>query len=490
MYRFRNIEYLLDKYNELENQEIYFATQDELNDPMEGFRDIFWKGDEIVWKNFIINYVMSAEHIYKLYSVLNESKRIDETDLLDSYQFVKQKLNPQNRAITNEILQNLFAYNFIKSLPIDLSKRINPIKRNELLHYLQFIHPYVINSINKVYNKNGTFWTLFMDIDIDSFDTITQRVTSIPELMNKIEKENGNNPVENLLTIFGLYGQMNLLQVKKHFDTQDINVNRLFLMNEFPIQYLKKINAELYPPWFSASFLTNYKNSAIWGHYGNNHKGVCLKFKPTKNDDDLTLNLETEYGYSSGPVIGMRPHVLRKVEYRNKHTEIDFFRSIGRLTKDELNLLWYRAENGALSDCGKHLLENEDEWRENYWNNFYNSLSIKLKEWEYEGEYRLVIHGDLIDYKDKNKRKLKYDFNDLEGIIFGISTSVYDKLRIIKIIDKKCNLYKRERFDFYQAYYSTVKGQLEIFKMPESTKATANEPSADNARVSGNQTRT
>ena len=53
VYRFRSMEYLLgDKYQELERKTIYFASPDQLNDPMEGFRDIVWSGDKIVWTNF------------------------------------------------------------------------------------------------------------------------------------------------------------------------------------------------------------------------------------------------------------------------------------------------------------------------------------------------------------------------------------------------------------------------------------------------------
>ena len=52
-YRFRGMDKLLDKpYRELERQTIYFAAPHELNDPMEDFRDIVWRGDKIVWTNF------------------------------------------------------------------------------------------------------------------------------------------------------------------------------------------------------------------------------------------------------------------------------------------------------------------------------------------------------------------------------------------------------------------------------------------------------
>jgi hypothetical protein len=30
----------------------------ELNDPLEGFKDLFWKGDVIVWKNLLRHYLL------------------------------------------------------------------------------------------------------------------------------------------------------------------------------------------------------------------------------------------------------------------------------------------------------------------------------------------------------------------------------------------------------------------------------------------------
>ena len=56
-YRFRSVEQLLGEYAELENQTIFFAAMEDLNDPMEGFRDIVWSGDRIVWLNLFKDYV-------------------------------------------------------------------------------------------------------------------------------------------------------------------------------------------------------------------------------------------------------------------------------------------------------------------------------------------------------------------------------------------------------------------------------------------------
>ena len=54
---------------------------------------------------------------------------------------------------------------------------------------------------------------------------------------------------------------------------------------------------------------------------------------------------------------------------------------------------------------------------------------------------------------DESDRKLKYDFDYLEGIIFGIKTPIKEKLKTIEIIKNKCQKHERTNFEFYQAYY-------------------------------------
>ena len=58
-YRFRSIDNLVgEKYNELENQSIYFASPNQLNDPMEGFKDLVFNGDSITYKNLFKHYLI------------------------------------------------------------------------------------------------------------------------------------------------------------------------------------------------------------------------------------------------------------------------------------------------------------------------------------------------------------------------------------------------------------------------------------------------
>lgn len=95
---------------------------------------------------------------------------------------------------------------------------------------------------------------------------------------------------------------------------------------------------------------------------------------------------------------------------------------------------------------------------------FYDSTTIKLKDWDYEKEYRLILNGMNCNY-GVEQRKLKYEFNDLEGIVFGINTSEQHKLEIIKIVEAKCRTNNRNDFKFYQAYYSSRNGKIELKEM-------------------------
>ena len=68
----------------------------------------------------------------------------------------------------------------------------------------------------------------------------------------------------------------------------------------------------------------------------------------------------------------------------------------------------------------------------------------------------------LTDYSNPLDRKLKYKFEDLSGIIFGINTSEEDKLSIIRIIQAKCKQEQRKEFEFHQAYYSKKAGKIDV----------------------------
>lgn len=456
MYRFRTIENLLGKYQELENQEIYFAKPEELNDPMEGYKDIFWRGDAIVWKNFIINYVKSVEHFCTLLNLLTPESRIDEKDILVSFE-APILHTPENKKLTKEMLEIIFQNKFIKKLPKLLSERTKPIRRNEILFYLQLIHNVIVKAISDLYIKKKIRDSPIFNQDVDLPDALA----SLAYITNQLENENSQiqNVTDNLFSIIRRMTEKMVLSAKSELSDMTVTSSYLFLIDDFPEKYMTKLETLLYQNWYTASFIEDFSNSSLWGHYGENHKGVCLKFKTTHEGEKYQIKLKKFTGPSA------ITHSFHRIEYSSKHVEIDFFRSFGRLPKYQLMYEWYKDEKGNLSNCGDHLENNLDEWRKKYQENFLKAVTVKLKDWEYEKEYRLIINDILIEYRDKDERKLMYDFDDLEAIIFGIKTSTSDKIRILKIIKNKCEQNNRKKFDFYQAYYSKDTGNIATYKL-------------------------
>ena len=284
---------------------------------------------------------------------------------------------------------------------------------------------------------------------------------------------NTHNGLDSLVSLFDAFdqtlGTVRLLE-KYHRSTVATprthipreNLNLIFL--DFPKAYLRSLETLIYPDWYTACFLGDYRNSSVWGHYAAGHTGVCLIFRPEKVGGEAGLTLQS---VSASPAPGpftkawnrgateSFPLAFHEVTYDATIGETDFFRSIGNLPMSTLWDSWYTDRHGDRSTCCDHIdSDDEDRWRNNYWRQFVRGVTSKTKDWAYEKEYRLILNGSFGDIQQKENRKLTYDFECLEGIIFGINTKDTDKVKILRIIRDKCREQSRQKFDIYQAYYS------------------------------------
>jgi hypothetical protein len=172
----------------------------------------------------------------------------------------------------------------------------------------------------------------------------------------------------------------------------------------------------------------------------------------------LSLNgirgLRSGNGMETEPIYSFAPHAFYKMNYSQTYPEIDYFNSIGRLPIPIMNAVWYRGEGGELSSCRAARSCDTDTWRQEYWDAFQTGATCKTSEWEDEQEYRLLLWSSMNNLDDDASRKLRYNFADLTGIIFGIKTAAEDKLKIIRIIAQKCKAEGRHDFEFHQMQYS------------------------------------
>ena len=467
LYRFRSIEALLDKYRELENQTIYFASPDELNDPMEGFRDIVWDGDKIVWTNFFKHFIHCLLISYLRLEKDGVSKELGVDDIPISGRW-DQISTPQAQRLFDDIWHRFINLPKMPEIVEALSNSKHKIRYRELGYYLRVIqHASLIEIAESciIYgslprSKNPL---LLEELPVQTiFESILKSIT----LLEEVKIEEILNSALREIDVIDNKNRIILQRIIQKFynsiSTETSQKNSQLVIADFPRVYLKEIERLLWPKWYTACFVRHYHNSSVWAHYGNKHEGACLIFESGNIGSLVALQLYEIADEGNRPTIPKTIIPFFQVEYPDKPAEVDFFRYIAQLDEDDPMKPWYTDDEGNTSRCGDHLLDDNDtyNWRDISWAHFYRDITAKTKDWKYEQECRLILESRLDEYDEKENRILAYDFNSLKGIIFGINTSDENRLRIIKIIQKKCKKHRRSDFKFYQAYYSPETGDI------------------------------
>ena len=448
-YRFRSLDSLLEKYKELESQTIYFASPTELNDPMEGFKNLVFNGDKIVWRNFFKHYLLCLEHVSSLYILCGEEHHNITEDSIPIFNGFDEFPTPMYKELFQKIYNETFL--LCESFIDKISTRRTSIRKDEIGLYLTMFHSIAVEVIEKNYAQKQ-----FIEQRKTSYHLDNTGFKKLEEMIDVIEKAIIETEDESIVsTLFLIQKQM---QDEFHLISNlQSNLlvkspNRNFLLIDFIDNYLNKIENLMYPEWYTACFMTESHNSSVWGHYGDEHEGVCLIFETNENNkisfDKNTTGLE-----------------FKPVEYNEEFIEIDFFKSIGSLPQKKLIDTWYIDDKKTISDIADSLINDHKKWHKNHWYNFDKVVLTKTKDWEYEKEYRLILSSILEQKIDKKDRVYKYDFNNLKGLIFGIKTPLEKKLEIIEIIKSKCELKNREDFEFYQAYYCHINKNIQHRKM-------------------------
>lgn len=442
LYRFRPVDRLLgnsERTGELEGQYIYFASPEQLNDPLEGYRELYFSGDTIVWNSLFKYYIRCLALRSVQYLV---GRNISDTPfpVISSLKHLSTELSEKINKTSDVFLNNKNTIKFVEHL----SKSGKRVTRHELLIHLRSIHIYAFHLVTK----------MFADIGLVPYDTKILKMTedeclrSSTGLLAETKNLDGSAYEVAIYTADGNQFLRNY-SIYKSGDSSSWHKITLNFADDF-IESLRELTHE---KWYTACFMDSCSNSSIWGSYGDNHAGVCMKFKPTTSSERESLSFHMPIGIgSNGDIWGDRALSFHKVKYEGESPELDFFRTIGICSRRELEENWYTDADGNISTCAD-VLRDEVEWRKNYWDRRQESITTKMPDWINENEYRLILESGLSVFDSGKGRCLKYDFNSLEGIIFGIKTPAEDKYKILEVVEALCDKNQREGFQFYQAYH-------------------------------------
>lgn len=436
LYRFRKLKHIFE-YKELENQEIYFASPEELNDPMEYYQNIIFQGDEVVWKNLFKHYFA--------YMFLNliEFKISQSEELL--YKKNKQFIYFYGSFKDYPFLKKLFytAYNdFYNTLNLDYKIFENKkISYNKLLNICRVLNELISNIIIKYM---GDYENSNYKIDEDRLKKLIQLI----EMISNTDNANINDE----------YKQILILQDNIYYHIQNkINVSNYILYFSCN-NYIHNLKELIFGNIYLASFTINFNNSYMWSIYAEKNSGICLIYNINHQ-----INLYSKARQE-------KTLTLFKTLYGEKHSEINFFNHITPTIYDDYNKFWYydNISNKQSYFFNKKTLKlNEnlskaEKYIEQHIIDIHKDFIIKTEDWKHEQEYRIL-------HTDPKERKLQYNFQDLYGIIFGIGTPFDAKQKIVKIILDKCKENKRDikDFHFYQAYFDPDKNQIEKYEIED-----------------------
>jgi hypothetical protein len=466
IYRFRSMDAALHGHHELETQGIHLASPETLNDPMEGYRDVFWQGDVILWRNLFKHYLLCLVRAYEecLWTADNDFEepaidgKLTETNLpTDNY-----------RSLVGEAKNLFFLEDRILQLIKFLSDWTAPVSKDQLLFHLSQVHPFAIQAVHEVFSKHVL-------VGADALRLSPRREVNFGQLHNLIA--DGNAPVIPHLWEMGaqIISQQNLrlLYNQRTQAPTRTSKKRDWLVLHFPGRYIEAlIDSLIHPPWYTACFSGSCDNASMWSTYGDNHRGIALMFQPEGDPPgNLSLMLDGVTGSSfvagrkpqSAPLFGRTPHQLKNVDYSAGAARIDFFRYIGQLPHSALLRTWWCDESNNISPRVLDIGNDMQKWRSQLWSFLYECAIRKLPDWAYEQEYRIVV-PDMTGLRAEHPN-LKYDFCSLAGIVFGMRASDNDKVAAIEIVERKCRKNRRMDFQFFQARYSSTLGKLVVSPM-------------------------
>lgn len=460
-YRFRSTQALLGENQELENEEIYFAPAKDLNDPLEGYMDIGFKGDQILWNNFFRNYLFCLCAFRTILTLTGDSKELTDLDIHTGFNSALKVVSSTGSHNYKMACDKVFSNSTIQKIIDYFSTRSETVSQDELLLFLQYIHIYLLDIFVEIDVKQG-----LMKQPIDALLKQSEKHLEIlSKLIDLALKDiNDYSCIENILKYLNTSNDCFLyLRKIQYINSSNIAEKNFQLLLNYPKCYINNLSEIMYPQPCITCFSQNYKDLSMWGYYADSSKGVCLMYKPNIKDDHFCIPLKVPYRGTSG----FTDMELKPVLYKAQKPLTPFFRSLGRLPLPMLEQHWY-SFNGEKSKLVEDLFDSQksNEWRRNYWEHMENNTNIKHPSWSHEEEYRIALIPIFdADYDTPEKRKIKYNFQNLYGIIFGVNTDDNEKLKIIKIIYDKCVKYNREDFKLYQAVYNNNKGEIDIIPM-------------------------
>ena len=453
LYRFRDSENFL-KRKELDNLEIYFAPPEQLNDPLEHLRNVVWKGDDIAWTNLFKHYIGCFYLVMVKDMTFQANIPMSPHDIPIDGLANEFQIRHFNDAVV-DIVDEIFEICELVQLIDLITTRKRSIHRWELEYILRTIHMPMYQVVWNYNIEHGVAAHTAERIDLTKAKTQI-RFDDWEEHARRLWSSDwpSSSAAYNQVVVRSELSR----QVKGLGDPNPSTTspNHRLLGVDYAKEYLAQLNCILHPKWYSASFSRDFTSSLHWSYYGDDHKGVCLVFKPTVVEH-LRQDLRNKFNQSGDTVHEKFGAMIvsSDVVYDKYLGNIDFFRAIGHDQDQRHQDVWYSGDTANRSVCAPVFSTDEHErnWFKEYFDGFVWNISRKTEDWSYEKEARLIASGLDIAMDRREDRLLQYRFDDLHAIIFGMNTPTDNIRSVVESVERLCKANNRSEFVYARAYY-------------------------------------
>ena len=265
-YRFRRVDALLGEWKELEQQVIYFSPPEQLNDPLEGFKDLFWQGDEIVWRNLFKHYLLCLMRAYVATKISGQDYRLTlarDDPVIARFAFP----TPQIREIYNRICARFFGSYGIDEVPTLLAQCKYRFGRDALEFCLRAVHPVAVDAVLQIYGEGGLESAAISSATKASAENV---VSSMKRVLSQIAADDGSISADELSRLFSagnhMAEQVELITYVRETDEHSRAWQPLFA--PFAEQYVNQLCHFIFFKWYAACFVADPNDAAMWGNYG------------------------------------------------------------------------------------------------------------------------------------------------------------------------------------------------------------------------------
>ena len=448
LYHYRKIDSALE---EIRNGTFHFSSREELNDPVEGHLHVFWQGDKSAWQGLIRNFVCSLYKALDFYLLqADEESIIHKTVMKDVHQVDDKPIGRDFQYVGDQFL----ADEEIDGIAALYGDNYLHVEEKELRMILTFIHQKAFYlCIQRMKSRQ-----LIPEEIAD--DILSRRTNDRIEFPHEImQADLPDEKPRKAIASFAEEAMEDIIEMRyldigsteEHFlfgdkfdKLDEGRAKRLWMLIsvDFPKSYVSQLEDMLYPEAYAVCFSVKDNDSAMWGNYADNHKGVCLVYE---TDEENRIRV-------AGRMSSVKP-----IDYDAPIIERNFFETFGRLTYTQIRS-WLTGTDGISKSIGA--FSDENAWREAYWAAFNAKSYRKLNAWKHEEEYRIVISNYFQQYNNPKSRNLQFDMKSLKGVIFGIKTSEYDKKQIVDALKEKSD--ELGDVKFYQAEFNDDLQEIKI----------------------------